>query len=50
VGQKSETHNDNQNQEAGVQPLILDFLEVREGAASGTTSGTWGDIDGADTD
>lgn len=36
------------NQE--VTPLILDFVERREGAVGGTTSGTWADVDGADTD
>jgi len=38
------------NDEQKVQPLpfILCFLEKRENATSGTTSGTFGDIDCAD--
>ena len=31
-------------------PFILSFLEYRKGAMSGTTSGTYDDIDCADTD
>jgi hypothetical protein len=33
-----------------VQPLpfILNFLQPREGATAGTTSGTFGDIDSSD--
>ena len=31
-------------------PFILQFLEAREGATAGTTSGTWPDVDSADAD
>lgn len=31
-------------------PFILQFLEERDGAISPTTTGTWNDIDGADSE
>jgi len=34
----------------GTVPLILSFLEQSNGSNSGTTSGTWNDVDASDRD
>lgn len=44
-----ENYSENE-QRAGQKPFILNFLEHYEGAMSGTTSGTYEDIDAADYD
>lgn len=31
-------------------PLILDFFEDAKGATGNSTSGTWDDVDGGDSD